>query len=99
MPHLLACPALPSREAAETRANGKAVSLASPAKSPAGDLRGFAAGFAAAPRRVVFVVRGRPGPTDRPALPPGSPESWGAITDNTVLHHAPYPFPVFPPCR
>ena len=53
----------------------------------------------AAPRRVVFVVRGRPGPADRPALPPGSPESWGAITENTVLHQAPYPFPVFPACR
>lgn len=52
-----------------------------------------------APRRVVFVVRGRPGPTDRPALPPGSPESWGAITENTVLHQAAYPFPVFPACR
>ena len=62
------------------------------AKPPMGDLHGLAA----APRRVVFVVRGRPGPTDRPALPPGSPESWGAITDNTVLHHVPYPFPVFP---
>lgn len=48
---------------------------------------------------VVFVVRGRPGPGDRPALPPGSPESWGAITENTVLHQAAYPFPVFPPSR
>ena len=59
------------------------------------------AAFAAAPspRRVVFVVRGRPGPGDRPALPPGSPESWGAITDNTVLHHAAYPFPVYPCLR
>ncbi len=57
----------------------------------------------AAPRpaspRVVFVVRGRPGPADRPALPPGSPESWGAITENTVLHDAAYPFPIFPACR
>lgn len=49
--------------------------------------------------RVVFVVRGRPGATDRPALPPGSPESWGAITENTVLHDAAYPFPIFPACR
>jgi len=48
-------------------------------------------------RPVVYVVRGRPGPTDRPALPPGSPESWGAITENTVLDRAEYPFPVFPP--
>ena len=99
MPDLLACPAPPKRQAAETRANGSAVSLSTPAKPPAGGLRGFAAESAAAPRRVVFVVRGRPGPADRPALPPGSPESWGAITDNTVLHHAPYPFPVFPACR
>lgn len=59
----------------------------------------FAAELAPAPRRVVFVVRGRPGPGDRPALPPGSPESWGAITDNTLLHQAPYPFPVWPACR
>ncbi len=51
------------------------------------------------PRPVVYVVRGRPGPTDRPALPPGSPESWGAITDNTVLDRAAYPFPIFPACR
>lgn len=50
-------------------------------------------------RPVIFVVRGRPGPSDRPALPPGSPESWGAITDNTLLDRAPYPFPVFPACR
>lgn len=49
-----------------------------------------------APRPVVFVVRGRPGPADRPALPPGSPESWGAITENTLLDHAAYPFPIFP---
>ncbi len=59
----------------------------------------FAAELAPPPRRVVFVVRGRPGPGDRPALPPGSPESWGAITDNTVLHQAPYPFPVWPAHR
>lgn len=49
-----------------------------------------------APRPVIFVVRGRPGPTDRPALPPGSPESWGAITENTLLDRADYPFPIFP---
>lgn len=49
-----------------------------------------------APRPVIFVVRGRPGPTDRPALPPGSPESWGAITENTMLDRAAYPFPIFP---
>lgn len=52
-----------------------------------------------APRLVIYVVRGRPGPNDRPALPPGSPESWGAITDHTVLDREPYPFPIFPLCR
>ena len=44
---------------------------------------------------VIFVVRGRPGPLDRPALPAGHPETWGAITDGTVLDAATYPFPVF----
>ena len=43
----------------------------------------------------IFVVRGRPGPLDRPALPSGHPESWGAITNGTVLDHSAYPFPVF----
>jgi len=46
---------------------------------------------------VVYVVRGRPGPLDRPALPPGSPESWGAITEGTLLDRSAYPFPIFPP--
>jgi hypothetical protein len=46
-------------------------------------------------RAVVYVVRGRPGQNDRPALPAGHPISWGAITDGTVLDCAPYPFPVF----
>lgn len=46
-------------------------------------------------RNVVYVVRGRPGQNDRPALPAGHPVSWGAITDGTVLDHATYPFPVF----
>lgn len=55
--------------------------------------------FAPASKPVVYVVRGRPGPNDRPALPPGSPESWGAITDHTVLDRAEYPFPIFSPCR
>ena len=44
---------------------------------------------------LVYVVRGRPGPLDRPALPSGHPESWGAITDGTVLDQSAYPFPVF----
>ena len=89
---LLACPAPP-----------KPAGFAAPPKCAVAETaKPFAAEFAAAapaPRRVVFVVRGRPGPTDRPALPPGSPESWGAITENTVLHQAPYPFPVYPACR
>jgi len=48
------------------------------------------------PASVIYVVRGRPGPLDRPALPSGHPESWGAITDGTILDHAVYPFPVYP---
>jgi hypothetical protein len=47
------------------------------------------------PAPLIYVVRGRRGPGDRPALPSGHPESWGAITDGTVLDHAPYPFPIF----
>lgn len=46
-------------------------------------------------RRITFVVRGRPGQNDRPALPAGHPVSWGAITDGTVLDEASYPYPVF----
>lgn len=46
-------------------------------------------------RRVVHVVRGRPGPDDRPALPSGHPDSWGLITAGTCIEGAPYPFPVF----
>ncbi len=32
---------------------------------------------------------------DRPALPPGHPSSWQAITVNTPLEGEPYPYPVF----
>ena len=32
---------------------------------------------------------------DRPTLPPGHPVSWNAITNNSTLEGAPYPFPVF----
>ncbi len=32
---------------------------------------------------------------DRPALPPGHPLSWQAITNNSALEGTPYPFPVF----
>ena len=46
-------------------------------------------------RHTVYVVRGRPGQNDRPALPAGHPVTWGAITDGTVLDEAIYPFPVF----
>ena len=46
-------------------------------------------------RHAVYVVRGRPGQNDRPALPAGHPTTWGAITDGTVLDDATYPFPVF----
>ena len=50
---------------------------------------------AAAVQPTVYVVRGRPGPLDRPALPSGHPESWGAITHGTLLDQAVYPFPIF----
>ena len=46
---------------------------------------------------VVYVVRGRPGPLDRPPMPSGHPVSWGAITEGTMLEQAVYPFPVFDP--
>jgi hypothetical protein len=46
-------------------------------------------------RAIVYVVRGRPGQNDRPALPAGHPISWGAITEGTVLDCSQYPFPVF----
>ena len=32
---------------------------------------------------------------DRPALPPGHPLSWRAITNNSSLEGEPYPFPVY----
>ncbi len=33
--------------------------------------------------------------TDRPALPPGHPLTWCAITDNSPLQGNAYPYPVF----
>lgn len=42
-----------------------------------------------------YVIRGRPGRYDRPALPAGHPDTWGAITRGTVLEGSAYPFPVF----
>ncbi len=44
---------------------------------------------------LIYVVRGRPGPLDRPALPSGHPVSWGGITQGTVLDQSVYPFPVY----
>ena len=44
---------------------------------------------------LIYVVRGRPGPLDRPALPSGHPVSWGGITKGTVLDQSVYPFPVY----
>ena len=49
----------------------------------------------ARPTGTYYVIRGRPGHADRPALPAGHPITWGAITDGTVLDCAKYPFPVF----
>ena len=49
------------------------------------------------PRPLTFTIRGRPGPEDRPALPAGHPQTWGAITQNTVLDQAEYPWPIFLP--
>lgn len=43
----------------------------------------------------TYLIRGRPGHNDRPALAAGHPVTWGAITDGTVLDKEPYPFPVF----
>ena len=40
-------------------------------------------------------ITGRPGPADRPPLPPGHPISWGSITCGTLLDRAAYPYPVF----
>jgi hypothetical protein len=87
MPHLLAYPARPHAR------------LAPRCPAPPRPVPSRPASPRPAASRVVFVVRGRPGPADRPALPPGSPESWGAITENTVLHDAAYPFPIYPACR
>ncbi len=48
-------------------------------------------------KKMIYVVRGRPGREDRGALPAGHRLSWGLLTDGTVLQDAPYPFPVFGP--
>ena len=51
----------------------------------------------APPAHAIYVVRGRPGPLDRPPMPSGHPVSWGAITEGTMLEQAVYPYPVFNP--
>lgn len=61
----------------------------SPDEAFAADIRRY--------RATTFVVRGRPGQNDRPALPAGHPVTWGAITCGTVLDSSEYPFPVFLP--
>ena len=48
-------------------------------------------------KKIIYVVRGRPGKDDRGALPAGHRLTWGMLTDGTVLEDAPYPFPVFGP--
>jgi hypothetical protein len=45
------------------------------------------------PRQVVRLVEEEP--RDRPARPAGHPQTWGLITDGTVLDGERYPFPVF----
>ncbi len=45
--------------------------------------------------RIQPAARPIPVRLDRPALPAGHPLSWQAITDNSPLEGAPYPFPVF----
>ena len=40
---------------------------------------------------MLYVVRGRPGQNDRPALPAGHPTTWGLITAGTILEGSAYP--------
>ncbi len=40
-------------------------------------------------------IVGRPRLDERPALPAGHPETWGLLTNGTVLDGAEYPFPIF----
>ena len=46
-----------------------------------------------------YVVRGRPSQDDRPALPAGHPDTWGTLTDGTMLEGSAYPIPPFLPRR
>ncbi len=50
-------------------------------------------------RPITYIAPEPPRPelprNDRPALPPGHPLTWKAITDNSPLQDAPYPVPVF----
>ena len=63
--------------------------------APTQDAALHATAAANATQPTVYFVRGRPGPLDRPALPSGHPESWGVITQGTILDQSIYPFPVF----
>ena len=45
----------------------------------------------AEPRRQVYRVIGRPGPDDRPCVPPGHASSWDLINRGTVLDGSAYP--------
>jgi hypothetical protein len=68
---------------------------APPVQPPSAVLRPLVPPSPVVPPFIVYVVRGRPGPDDRPCLPPGHPDTWGRITEGTVLDSAPYPFPIF----
>jgi hypothetical protein len=57
--------------------------------------RSVANSSTASSQPLIYVVRGRPGPLDRPALPSGHPVTWGGITQGTVLDQSIYPFPVY----
>lgn len=42
-------------------------------------------------RRRVYHVSGRPGPDDRPCVPPGHSSSWDLINQGTILAGSAYP--------
>lgn len=48
-----------------------------------------------APPSITRIVHGRPGPGNRPPLPPGHPDTWGRITAGTCTDGTPYPHPIF----
>ena len=45
--------------------------------------------------RTPIHITGRPGPKDRPPLPPGHPITWGTLVAGTALEDACYPHPVY----